>query len=574
MHQLNNIRELISAASGSFAGILLIWSLQICIALGATWVATKIDPSHSAANRYKVWMIAFVACVALLPLSLFFRSLPAPVGPAAAAPTASLSPIAGAPLTPVIPHTPVILVGLRIMVPVLWIAGVLLSFLRLTRSLRKSSKIKASAEWVSASQLGLTEAEASGYFSETPIMLSAEVGSPGIAGVFRPVILLPADITSWTTPAERAAMLRHELAHIERRDPLTGLLVAVIRTGLFFHPLVHLAANRIGLERELACDERALAGVEANVYAESIMKAARRSIIVDAVHSALLFASKKTLERRLREILSPDDERRSSQQWRFIAAPVAMILVVVWLVMPRASALSNVSAYSGPGSTPGGADNGATTAAAHMIRHELGLIDKGRQDVPSVDSNSIWVDAVKRGTMRLEIAGMGRIGSRAPGHSTVRLIIPQWGRALLRAGQGATVEIKAEAPAPQSQRSTLTGMVVSIDLRSDGLEDVDVNLEGNIPAWAGPGANVEGVIDLGQQLDDVLSVGRPVFGQPGTTIGLYKLNPDGKGAVRTQAQLGAASWNRIQILSGLEEGDRVIISDTLSFDNAPEISIK
>ncbi|HEY6331183.1 MAG TPA: hypothetical protein VI756_17785, partial [Blastocatellia bacterium] len=144
------------------------------------------------------------------------------------------------------------------------------------------------------------------------------------------------------------------------------------------------------------------------------------------------------------------------------------------------------------------------------------------------------------------------------------------------AGQHASVAIKSVAhEGPQNQQQALGGVVVNINLRSDApVEDVFVNLEGSLPAWVGPGANVEGIIDLGQQLDDVLSVGRPVYGQQNSEIELFKLSSDGKGAVQVKVRLGAASWNRIEIVSGLQEGDRVIISDTSRFENAPEISIK
>ncbi|HEY6330473.1 MAG TPA: M56 family metallopeptidase, partial [Blastocatellia bacterium] len=430
MHQLSNVRELISAAYGSFAGILLIWSLQSSIALGVAWVAAKIDPSGSAATRYRIWMIALTACVALVPVSLFFRSLPATPGQTMAQPLIGFAaPFGRGPVTPVTQPTSLIWLGVRIVVPALWIAGVLLSLGRLTQSLWRLYKIRSGAEPVLLSEPGCPDMEADiGRLAHRPIMFSAQVRSPGLAGVFRPVILLPADIMSWTTSAERAAMLRHESAHIERRDHLTGLMVSVTRGLLFFHPMVHLAANRIGLERELACDERVMVGTDARVYADSILKAVGRSVMPDAVHHAPSFASKKTLERRMCEILTANHRPRPSRQWRFLAVPLAIILAVIWGIMPPASGPAAALAHGGRAVT--GA-SGGPAVPAHVSRPDANSTG-ARQNVPVVDSNSIWVDTVTRGTLRIQIAGLGNVISITPGHSSVRLVMPEWGRGLLK----------------------------------------------------------------------------------------------------------------------------------------------
>ena len=84
--------------------------------------------------------------------------------------------------------------------------------------------------------------------------------------------------------------------------------------------------------------------------------------------------------------------------------------------------------------------------------------------------------------------------------------------------------------------------------------------------------SVDGTIDL-EKLDDVLYVGRPAFGQENSTISLFKLDPDGKGAVRVPVKVGRASVNSIQVIDGLHEGYTVILSDMSRNDNNDRIRL-
>jgi len=68
-------------------------------------------------------------------------------------------------------------------------------------------------------------------------------------------------------------------------------------------------------------------------------------------------------------------------------------------------------------------------------------------------------------------------------------------------------------------------------------------------------------------------VDRPVSGEPDTTIGLFKLQPDGKGADRVNVKLGRASVNTIEVRDGLRVGDRVILSDMSRYDSYPRIRL-
>jgi HlyD family secretion protein len=107
----------------------------------------------------------------------------------------------------------------------------------------------------------------------------------------------------------------------------------------------------------------------------------------------------------------------------------------------------------------------------------------------------------------------------------------------------------------------------------NGTRTVDVALDGPLPPGAVPQLSVDGTIDL-QRLSDVLYVGRPAFGNENSTITLFKIDPAGKTATRVQVKVGRASVTQIQVLDGLKEGDRVILSDMSRYDNTDKVRLE
>ena len=87
------------------------------------------------------------------------------------------------------------------------------------------------------------------------------------------------------------------------------------------------------------------------------------------------------------------------------------------------------------------------------------------------------------------------------------------------------------------------------------------------------GPSVDGVIEL-ERLENVLYVARPAYGQPESTIGLFKIDADGKTATRTSVKLGRASVSTIEVQQGLQQGDSVIVSDMQAHDNVNRVRIK
>jgi multidrug efflux pump subunit AcrA (membrane-fusion protein) len=112
----------------------------------------------------------------------------------------------------------------------------------------------------------------------------------------------------------------------------------------------------------------------------------------------------------------------------------------------------------------------------------------------------------------------------------------------------------------------IPGRVSRIDPAAvNGNVTVDIRLEGELPPGARPDLSVDGVVEL-ERLSDVLYVQRPVFGQPNSTIGLFKVSADGKEAVRVPVRIGRVSVQTVEILDGLKTGDKVILSDMSAWD--------
>jgi HlyD family secretion protein len=160
------------------------------------------------------------------------------------------------------------------------------------------------------------------------------------------------------------------------------------------------------------------------------------------------------------------------------------------------------------------------------------------------------------------------------GTSVAEVIIPNQLKASLQISETQANNIQLGQPAEiDTHNGIVPGHVTRIDPSVlNGTRTVDVSLDGPLPPGAVPELSVDGTIDLAQ-LHDVLHVGRPAFGNADSTISLFRINPDGKTATRVQVKVGQASVTEMQILSGLHEGDRVILSDMSRYDNTDEVRL-
>ena len=162
----------------------------------------------------------------------------------------------------------------------------------------------------------------------------------------------------------------------------------------------------------------------------------------------------------------------------------------------------------------------------------------------------------------------------APGTNLARVVEPQHLKAELKI---AETQVKDVHIGQRAQIDTRNGIIPGHVSRMDpaaqqGTFTVDVALDGDLPAGARPDLTVEGTIEL-ERLDDVVYITRPAFGQAHSTIKLFKLDPDGNNATRVQVKVGRSSVNALEVLEGLQPGDRVILSDTSALDTFDRIRL-
>ncbi len=162
-----------------------------------------------------------------------------------------------------------------------------------------------------------------------------------------------------------------------------------------------------------------------------------------------------------------------------------------------------------------------------------------------------------------------------PGFNIARVADPASLKAELKIAETQIKDVKLGQPvAVDTRNGIIQGEVQRIDPAArEGTFIVDVSLMGPLPVSARPDLSVDGTIEL-ERLDNVLHISRPAFGQGQQTVGLFRLNPDGQEAVRTQVMLGRSSVSTIEIVNGLKEGDRVIISDTSAMDSYNRIRVR
>jgi HlyD family secretion protein len=173
----------------------------------------------------------------------------------------------------------------------------------------------------------------------------------------------------------------------------------------------------------------------------------------------------------------------------------------------------------------------------------------------------------------LQLVPVERGAQVGPGTNLARVADPTNLKAELRIAETQTKDIRIGQSAEVDTRNgVVKGRVARIDpASSGGTVGVDVILEGALPSGARPDLSVDGTIQL-ERLDSVIYVGRPAFGQENSTVGLFKLTPDGE-ARRTNVKLGRSSVDKIEILEGLQPGDQVILSDMSAQDSYDRIRI-
>ena len=149
--------------------------------------------------------------------------------------------------------------------------------------------------------------------------------------------------------------------------------------------------------------------------------------------------------------------------------------------------------------------------------------------------------------------------------------------------------LKAVLRIPESQAKDVSiGQKASIDTRNGlvaghvsrkdpsaqgGTVTIDVTLDGALPNGAVPDLSVDGTIVI-ETLTNVLYTGRPAFSAGSGAVSLFRLGDGGKTAERVPVELGRSSVNVIEIVRGLEVGNRIIVSDMSQYANVARVRIR
>jgi HlyD family secretion protein len=161
-----------------------------------------------------------------------------------------------------------------------------------------------------------------------------------------------------------------------------------------------------------------------------------------------------------------------------------------------------------------------------------------------------------------------QVGQRVKiGDNLARVADPTKLKAQVKIAETQAKDIQGNQQATIDTRNGIVkGHVTRVDPAVEqGTVTVDIAFDEAMPKGARPDLSVDGTIEL-ERLEDVVYVGRPAFGTENNTVGIFKLVSGSSDAVRTPVKLGKSSVNTIEILSGLNPGDQVILSDTSAWD--------
>ena len=408
-----------------------------------------------------------------------------------------------------------------------WFIGVIAFSIRLlggwviATRLRTTAARVAPLEW---QQTLKSLAQSIGVPRRIRLLISTAVDVPAVVGWIRPAILIPAGALAGFPPGYLEALLTHELAHIRRHDFFVNMLQNVIEAVLFYHPAVWWVSRQVRIERELCCDDLAVASSgDVLTYARALaeLESARPA------HASLAVAANGgSLVNRIRRLLAPS-ERDSHALPGLGAASIASLLILLGIL-----AVANA---------------------------------QQRKSVaePSIHRDEIWIDTVKQGDLQIDVRALGTLTSR----TSARVLVVETRISDMRLGQQGFLELHR----PQGRVSAIVARI-DPQIVNNGRVAVDLQIP-ELPESRPAGEEIDATIHI-ETLPNVLYVHRPIFGAANSEELLFKLDSDGRQAIRVKVHYGRVSVNAIQILRGLAPGDNVILSDTSPFSKYDRILVQ
>jgi beta-lactamase regulating signal transducer with metallopeptidase domain len=258
-------------------------------------------------------------------------------------------------------------------------------------------------------------ARPSAVVAPIPVLTSPTLREPGVIGIIRPVLLLPAGIETRLTAQQLQAILTHELSHVRRRDNLTSAIHMLVEALFWFFPLVWWIGARILDERERACDEAVLqSGNDPRAYAEGILKVCRTYWASEL--PCVAGVSGADLKQRLEAIMKNTEKRELSRARKLVLGVVATSALAVPIGMGLAAADS---------SSTRAAESGAQAPKAGQVGKIVLLAGKRvKLDYRNVDVRSLlraMADAAQVNML---------VSDQVTGSVTVSLAETSWEQAL------------------------------------------------------------------------------------------------------------------------------------------------
>jgi HlyD family secretion protein len=217
----------------------------------------------------------------------------------------------------------------------------------------------------------------------------------------------------------------------------------------------------------------------------------------------------------------------------------------------------------------------AEDSAAARLQAQQSHVDQQRAlyDLKRSELDSLHVRAGIEGVLQLVPVDVGQ--HVTPSTNLARVADPKHLKAEIKIPETQARDITIGQPATVDTRNGIVkGRVSRIDPSvQNGTVTVDVLFTEPLPNGARPDLSIDGTIEL-ENLKDVLYVGRPVHGQTDSTIGLFKLVEEGSEGLRVSVKLGKSSVNAVEILQGLNVGDKVILSDMSAWDGFDRVRLR
>jgi beta-lactamase regulating signal transducer with metallopeptidase domain len=337
----------------TLASLLIDTTLKTSAIVVCAFAAAALLRKRSAALRHGV-LAAALACAAALPLlQPFAPTWRAPQSLDAVGVLATFSSDAGVPVHAASAARPAIAIAWGLIAPI-WIGGFVITAGLLAIGLARLAWLASRSHPVRDGKWHTLVSEIAGrYGIRRPIVL-LQSDHPTLLvtwGLGVPKVILPAVAREWT--ADRARIvLGHELAHIQRRDWLVHIGAACLRSIYWFNPLVWAACASLRRESEHACDDAVLnLGVEGTEYATELIDLARafsthgRSWLPGSPAPAM--ARRSTLERRVRAMLTSDQNRKPISRLALVAIAATLLAVAIPIAGFGAAPQTGPASFSG-----------------------------------------------------------------------------------------------------------------------------------------------------------------------------------------------------------------------------------